>query len=181
MSILVFDTETTGFAKGGVQPRIIQIAWAVYSLSGELLSSRSSLVMPDGWEVPMEKFWIENGHSTIRCMESGVEINLLLDHLLNDISHYDISHIVAHNLAFDIPVLAAEMNRLRLVSDKKLKKICTMKSSESLFGKWPKLIQLYTYLFNKGFEGEHDAMSDVNACAECFFELVKRNIIRLEE
>jgi len=32
-------------------------------------------------------------------------------------------------------------------------------------------------LFGTGFEGAHDALADVKACADCFFELKKRKVI----
>jgi hypothetical protein len=47
--------------------------------------------------------------------------------------------------------------------------------------KWPNLTELHTYLFGKGFDGAHDAMADVKACANCFFELKKRKLILLPE
>lgn len=46
-------------------------------------------------------------------------------------------------------------------------------------GKWPKLGELYRFLFNKDFEGAHDAMFDVIALKECFFEMAKRGVIVL--
>ena len=39
--------------------------------------------------------------------------------------------------------------------------------------KWPKLEELYNYLFNKNFQGAHRAINDVKACAECFIQLKK--------
>jgi len=43
--------------------------------------------------------------------------------------------------------------------------------------KWPSLIELHTKLFDEGFDGAHDALADVKACAKSFFELKEREVI----
>ena len=56
---------------------------------------------------------------------------------------------------------------------------CTMKSSTNLcrlpgrYGnfKWPKLTELYKFLFNEEMEGAHDAMVDVRATRKCYYRL----------
>jgi DNA polymerase III epsilon subunit-like protein len=40
--------------------------------------------------------------------------------------------------------------------------------------KWPNLDELYHYLFGIRFDNPHDAINDVNACKQCFFEMKKR-------
>ena len=47
--------------------------------------------------------------------------------------------------------------------------------------KWPKLEELYQVLFGKQMENAHDALADVMACKECFFELIKLGIITLPQ
>jgi DNA polymerase III epsilon subunit-like protein len=44
--------------------------------------------------------------------------------------------------------------------------------------KWPKLQELHHILFKKQFEGSHDALVDVRACAKCYFELRKREVMQ---
>ena len=44
--------------------------------------------------------------------------------------------------------------------------------------KWPNLTELHKKLFDCDFENAHDALSDVKACAKCFFELKKQEIIK---
>ena len=41
-------------------------------------------------------------------------------------------------------------------------------------------MELYTKLFGNGFDGAHDAMADIVATKECFFELLRRGIVRLQ-
>ena len=60
---------------------------------------------------------------------------------------------------------------------------CTMKESVSYCAlpklKYPKLQDLYTKLFGKQFKDAHNAMADIQATFECFWELVKLGVIDL--
>lgn len=190
--IMFFDTETNGLPKNwkaAMQeidnwPRVIQLAWQVCTNSGEVVSEMKKLISPDGWSIPNEKFWIDNGYSTESNTEYGVPMESILKDFISDYNTCD--HLVAHNIAFDHPVLGAEMIRYNHKASVKLNKICTMQESIELcklpgrYGyKFPKLEELHQYLFGEGFDGAHDAMADVNACRRCFFELIKHGIIKL--
>lgn len=175
--IVVFDTETNGFPPSC---RIIQMAWSILSFEGIQLESRVSLIRPDGWEVPVKEFWIRNGYSTSGCEERGVLMPQILDEFCYDIRKWDVSIGVAHNMDFDLPIIGSEMKTYGITLARKLRKICTMKTYAEYFGgKWPKLIEAHRELIGEGFEGAHDAMADVNACARIFFEMKKRGIIKL--
>lgn len=192
MSYLIFDTETTGkpidykapMSRVDNWPRVIQLAFNVYSESGELISAYSYLIKPDGWEVPKEKFWIDNGFTTEGNEASGIPIAQALTSFLN--ASIDCHTMVAHNMAFDYPILGAEMIRAKISSHNKLDRLCTMelgtdfcKLPGSYRGKykWPNLTELHTKLFGTAFDGAHDAGSDVAACAKCFFGLKERGVI----
>lgn len=45
--------------------------------------------------------------------------------------------------------------------------------------KWPKLQELYKVLFGHSFEGAHNAMADVVATKDCFWEMVRLRKILL--
>jgi hypothetical protein len=47
---LFIDTETTGLPRGGVQPRIVSIAWIVADVLTQHRSLRSLIVKPDGYD-----------------------------------------------------------------------------------------------------------------------------------
>ena len=58
----------------------------------------------------------------------------------------------------------------------------TMKSGAYLAemnSKWPKLQELYKVLFGHSFEGAHNAMADVVATKDCFWEMVRLRKILL--
>ena len=54
--------------------------------------------------------------------------------------------------------------------------VCRIPSARGGY-KWPNLTELYNYLFQTGFPEAHDALVDVKACADCFFELKRRGTI----
>lgn len=188
---LFFDTETTGLPKNWKArmsdldnwPRVIQLAWAIYDSKCELVSEHKYLISPDGWEVPVEPFWIENGFSTEICLSDGHNINEVLDSFL--LSYDTCSYIISHNMEFDYNVLGSEMLRYKKKAQKKLVKICTKEVGTDFCNlpgaynkpKWPKLSELHQKLFNESFPGAHDALADVKATARCFFGLKERGII----
>lgn len=194
MNIIFFDTETTGKPKNykahmtdvNNWPRVTQLAWQVYNLDGSMRSSRMSLIKPDRWEVPKEQFFIDHNMSTERCEAEGLPMVEVLDTFIHDIENLQVDMMVAHNIAFDYPVLGAEMIRYIKRVNRKLDKFCTMNNTTAIcklpgkFGhKWPTLTELHNFLFQKPFEGAHDALDDVRACSTCFFELLNRKLIKL--
>lgn len=190
-----FDTETTGLPKNysasaeDVEnwPRITQLCFATFNGDGECFLKFNSLIKPDGWEIPKEKFFIDNGMTTEKCMELGVPIADAIDSFIK--ARSVASHSIGHNISFDSKIIRAEMFRLNRREEFTSPKICTMMSStkfceiltdKSNKFKWPKLTELHFKLFGCEFEGAHDAMNDVMATAKCFFELVRKGVIVLE-
>lgn len=183
---LFFDTETNGLpkseirngAKVTVYPRVIQLAWILLDNDLNEVDSFCELIKPDGWVIPNEQFWIDNGYSTETNEAKGVYAAYALQCFANAI---DKCHtMVAHNIAFDMPVLISEMRTYEVSAENKSSiKLCTMKASTEFCAlpsnrggyKWPKLIELHQRLFGVGFEGAHDALEDVRATVRCFREL----------
>lgn len=192
MNLLFFDTETTGLPKDWKAPmskvdnwpRVIQLAWLLVDEYSKEQNRGKYLIKPDGWLIPTGKFWIDNGFSQAESMASGVPLDFVFPLFQTALSNADC--IVSHNMAFDYNVLGAEMIRAG-VTGKKVERICTKEvgtdfcKMPAMYGgyKWPKLIELHKKLFNRGFDGAHDALADVIACKDCFFELVKRGVIRM--
>ena len=189
---IFFDTETNGLPLNYNEPatnvdnwpRLMQFGWQVYDESYNLVSEYCSLIQPNGWEVPEEaEFHKEHGYTNAKCREEGVPVIEALTKFTEDLK--GCKYIIAHNMKFDKNIIGAEMIRANIKSENKPEKICTMLSSvdfckikKSWGGyKWPQLMELYVKLFNEEFEGAHDALDDVKACAKSFFELKKRGII----
>jgi DNA polymerase III epsilon subunit-like protein len=193
---LVFDTETTGLPKSfgspmedvNNWPRITQLAFMLVDELGNELESFCELIKPEGWEIPKEKFFIDNNMSTERCQDEGIELFGAL-RTLQDCTK-KAKYKVAHNIAFDKNIVGAELIR-KEISDQMFKfkpEICTMRETTSACGikkshgrgnKWPKLIELHEYLFKESFDGAHDALEDVRATKRCLIESINRGIIKL--
>lgn len=190
---LIFDTETNGKPlKYGRPmndlanwPRVTQLAFITCDQNHEVIHKYSTLIKPDGWQVPDEPFFKEHNMSTQRCEDEGIPILEALQHFIKQINQCE--YLIAHNMEFDYNVVGAEFLRTGAYADRQLKRICTMKQTTSLlqlpgkYGfKYPKLEELHQYLFGHDFPGAHDALYDVMATARCFFELVKQNAIQYE-
>ena len=183
---LFFDTETTGLPKNWSAPvtdtanwpRIIQLAFALFNEEQECVFKYCELIKPEGWTMPTDKFWTDHGYSHEKSEREGVPIIAAILEIKAAIEKCEF--IIAHNINFDQKIVGAEFIRLGMKAEKQPVKICTMTSSTDICRipnakgngyKWPKLEELHKYLFNKGFDGAHDAMNDVMACANCFFKL----------
>ena len=192
---LFFDTETNGLPANYKAPmsdtenwkRVIQLAWAFYDEEKNLIAKEVDLIKPTDWEIPNEKFWLDNGYSTELNIKNGIPIEEAFNKFMPYLKKC--KYIVAHNMSFDYNILGCEMIRLKLKSNNKPIKLCTKEASTEFCAipnpyykgsfKWAKLEELHNKLFGKGFEGAHDAMNDVMALQRCFFELVKLKVIKL--
>jgi len=189
---IIFDTETTGTPKNYKAPptdtdnwpRMVQLAWVVIDDDEKLIRGFNFNIKPDGWTVEPGAEAV-HGLSLEKLHETGQPAPTIIQQFFDD---YDtVDTLVAHNMNFDFNILAAEAIRYGLRAKTKVsRKVCTMESSTDLLKlrggfrggyKWPKLVELHEFLFAEGFEGAHDALVDVNACARCFFELKKRGVL----
>ena len=192
MKLLFFDCETTGVPKDYKAsyedvdnwPRVISLAWLLCDCDGNVIHQQHELIKPNGWQMPTEKFWIDNGFSHEKSVADGLPIEDVLEMFIA--CKEQASALVAHNLSFDHRIVWAEIIRAGREPKRGMEKYCTMMKSTSYCRlpakrgfKWPKLEELYTVLFEKCFDNAHDALADVIACKECFFELVKRGVIHL--
>ena len=146
-----------------------------------IIKKDAFIVKPDGYEIPKYAEDI-HGISTELANKEGINIKDALNIIENLIDEAGI--IVGHNISFDINVVDSEFYRYRkkLYLDNMPYK-CTMSESVSYCAlpnsKYPKLQELYIKLFGKQFKDAHNAMADIQATFECFWELVKLGEINL--
>jgi DNA polymerase III epsilon subunit-like protein len=186
---LFFDTETTGLCnfKGShtdkTQPDIIQIGM-VLSDKDKIYAKLALLVNPvdinPTWNIPPETEKI-HGISNSMVKSSGIasEGMIMLFNAMLDKA----DKIVCHNVQFDRLMMLITLHRAEqsgvLELLKKKPAYCTMIAGTDLvklpgrFGKykWPKLIELYRFLFGEEFEGAHDALVDVIAARRCYYRM----------
>lgn len=189
---LIVDTETAGLPanwKAPVSdsanwPRMVQLAWSMYDPQGRLVESHSHIIRPEGFTIPAGAAAV-HGITTERALREGISLAVALEAFVACLNRAKL--IVAHNIAFDAKIIGAELFRLNSPAQLHTKpQLCTMEASTrycklpSRYGyKWPTLTELHGILFATGFDGAHDALNDVNACAKCFFELKERGILAI--
>jgi DNA polymerase-3 subunit epsilon len=188
---LFFDTETTGRPRNysapatdvGNWPRLVQLAWAFFDEDEQEVESRDMIIKPHDFTIPREATEI-HGITTERAMDEGIPLREALLEFSSFLVQTGL--LVAHNIDFDAKIVEAEFIREKIPTYlSTIPKICTMKRSTEFcrmpgrYGsyKWPKLSELHVKLFDTPFEGAHDAKEDVQACANCFFELRRRSIL----
>jgi DNA polymerase-3 subunit alpha/DNA polymerase-3 subunit epsilon len=116
-------------------------------------------------------------------MEEDEAVNLLVSIV------EEANLIVAHNVAFDKKLIQTLLwrganNHKNLGLFNSLPTYCTMVKSTTLCGlkkrdgslKWPKLQELHKFLFGAEFENAHDAISDIRATRDCYYELKRRGL-----
>lgn len=188
---LFIDTETTGLPKirdasykdTSNWPRLVQIAWILSDEEFNILSEKSYIIKPS-FSIPPSASAIHRITTEI-ALEQGKPLEYVLNILQDEIS--SCTNIVAHNLQYDLNVIACEFYRLNITCallDKQ--QTCTMLETTdycAINGKygysWPKLSQLHSKLFNCDFEEAHNASVDIEATFKCFKELVAKGIINI--
>ena len=210
VKLLFIDTETTGLPISMKEPytnienwpAILGIAWEMVEIilySGVIANSKKKdfiIKVRDGIEATPEAVEI-NGITEAIQREKGVTIETMMYSLITAMK--DADYVVAHNAEFDRNVIYAEMKRnsyavpegINWLCNKELAgNICKLPASDrqkkylpNLDYKQPSLNELYKELFDKevpGRELTHGASQDVKACRECFMELIKLEIIKID-
>ncbi len=187
---LFFDTETTGLPRVYNAPahhltnwpRMIQLAWVLADESGTEVKSAEFIICPDQFTIPWRAAWV-HGITTRAARRKGVPLAVALDAFVADVEQAQV--LIAHNMAFDEKIVGAELLRSGRRDIVALTpRRCTMKWSAAHVGiagprgfKWPNLQELHKKLFRRRFRGAHDALTDVRACARCYFELKRLGIM----
>lgn len=202
MNILFFDTETNGLPlkRNAPEtlvenwPRAVSIAWRLCELtpndsSMKILSEQYWIVKPyEGMSWPEEAVKI-HGIPREKALQEGTPVAEILQTFRLDAQK--VNAIVAHNMAFDRPVMLCEGIRAGFPVDWwPVNQFCTMDSTKGLcklpskFGrpsdpyKYPRLSELHTFLFgNAGDFAFHCAQDDVRCLVKCFEELHFRRLV----
>ncbi len=166
MKFLVFDTETTGF----VQPSAVEIEKQPKAI--EL-----GLIVVENNKILEERNWLINPGESITdeiTKITGIKNEDLVGkpnfgQLLGEIE--DIFAIadatIAHNAPFDTSIINFELQRIgRTGFPWPKKNICTVQEYTHVFGRRPKLTELYEEYIGLKLEQTHRALDDVLALHE---------------
>ena len=187
---IFFDTETTGVPLNYKAPttdtrnwpRLVQLGWILMDSEGNKLSQQDYIIRPEGFTIPSDASRV-HGITTERALEEGCPLTDVIDEFMADFDQA--TFIVGHNVDFDKKIVGAELVRLHRPDIMNSKRTyCTMQAGTNFcripgrYGyKWPKLQELYVRLFGHEFDGAHNAMSDIDATQECFWEMRRRRLI----
>jgi len=200
MLSFIFDTETTGAAakkdphdKG--HDKIMQFYGGLYEhdLDKDYVVERDGQLFLDIQPVMSCNFLVYtekephrqavavHGISHDRAKLLGVSPDNLA-HILEDV--IDVAdRLVCHNVTFDTRMVkhlfASEGLDPDFIDEQET--FCTMeylkpimRMTPKVYGDWknPKLIEAHQYIFNRGFDGAHDANADASACAAIYFAIL---------
>jgi DNA polymerase III epsilon subunit-like protein len=185
---LIIDLETTGIPRKRKtcytvtsvydSSRIVSAAWVLLDSTFSEVSRGYVLIKPDNFTIPVEAQNI-HGISTELAVSKGVDFDVLANHLRDCLRSSSV--IVSHNIEFDARILMSELyrrNYLDILDCFKSKKMfCTMETGKGVMqiARFPKLIVLYEYLFQKSMNNAmlHNAYWDTEICKQCFIRIIQ--------
>lgn len=183
---LFFDTETTGLPANfnapvsdtDNWPRLVQLGWIITDDTGKHLKECEYIIKPDGFIIPDDAIAV-HGISNERALKEGIDLINVLSMFFDNLSHANLA--VAHNLSFDVNIVAAEFYRIGMFNPfSVIPGLCTKESGTMVCKiprpdgngyKWPSLKDLHTRLFGEYFEGAHSALADAKAAERCFWKM----------
>ncbi len=183
MSVMFFDTETTGKYDfkaphtAPQQPHLVQLAMILDDLEGDTIEEYETIIRTGDVNIPVSAAAI-HGITTAIANACGIDVGIALDKF--DEFWEKSNRIVAHNVEFDIKVMKCAFHRKKREDLFKMTPTyCTMQESTDVlklpgrYGyKWPKLEEAYRVLVDvEGFEGAHNALNDVRACRKVYYAL----------
>lgn len=193
------DTETTGlpindnlpYTELDNWPHLVQVALIIEDDNYGILAKRNMILKPDGYSIPESSARI-HGISNAQAIKVGEDRKHVIGFLDQVLSNSNI--VIGHNVSFDLNVVKAEIIRVKgienaLFTTKNHNVVDTMKMGMNICKipnlsfhthmsqpyKYPKLDELYYKLFNKHFNNQHDAMADVQAAYDCYYELKRKS------
>ena len=187
---LLFDTETTGLPRKSHSvpedfsnwPYIVDIAWYLIDENGLLVESCRYIVRQKV-SIPKEASDIHH-ITTQKMLEEGTDPKEVYASFIAAVQKAE--YVIAHNIAFDLPIVECELLRNgfdKILSSKK--QFCTMKSGREFCTvydkggrlKYPKLEELFSQLYfgnpYNTIEGTHTALFDTLLLYRCFIKMKK--------
>lgn len=194
---LIFDTETTGLPRNynapltdfDNWPRMVQVAWQLHDVHGNLINSNSIIIKPEGYTIPFNAVQI-HGITNERANEEGQDLKAVLKEFVNVVNQA--KYLCGHNIEFDNNIIGSELLRCGIenilaakpfidTKNDETTEFCAIPGGRGGKFKWPTLTELYSKLFNDTFEEAHNAAFDVLATGKVFFEIIKRGITKVAE
>lgn len=156
----------------------------MYGDDGTILNEVERIVRPEGFEISETVAKI-HGITQEKALHSGVPLPYALDNFESDLMQCDV--LVGHNLSYDLNVMGSEYLRLcgrnpfdgKSTYDTMLKgtNLCKLPGNRLGSYKWPKLKELYEFLFHEPLAQTHTALDDIRNTAKCYFEMKRLGVV----
>lgn len=180
MSIVIFDTETTGLALPmcadiDLQPRIIEIGAIKLDSEFNVIDTMSRLINPE-IEIPTKITKITGISNT--SVKNSPTFSQFYDFLKNFFK--DVNTLICHNVSFDLSVLNSEIIRIgfdknHFILPKNL--FCTVLEFQHIFGGYVKLKDMYKHFLGVELSQTHRALDDCQALYD-ILKCQKSNVLR---
>lgn len=179
---LIFDTETSGIFSRNAnykdikefdKARLVSISWFIIK-NNNIIEQFYHIIKPDDFEIPIESTNI-HGISTEYANKNGLNIMKVLREFSDSIKRC--KSIIGHNINFDFNIMRSELYRYNMIEEllelEKKHQICTMEKGRHFMNidKFPKLSELYKYLYNAEITNAHNAMFDVKHTFMCYIKM----------
>lgn len=177
---LVCDTETCGLKADAA---IAQIAFLLFDKDRKVVGQFKSLIKPDGWVMPPETAAF-HGITQEICEKYGMDIRGVLSVFNGFCARADM--LIFHNSQYDVGRLQYTMQKIGFPLAMP-RVSCTMKlltdfiklpPTEKMVAagrggyKAPNLKEAHKFCTGEDFDGAHDALADVQACAKVWWWLL---------
>ncbi len=189
--LLFVDTETSDIPKnwkapcsdGSQWPYIVQLAWVVYTKEGNLVKEENFYIKDDDFEISRASQEVHGISTEYRIARGHNRLNVMQG-LQEDLLNYK-PLLIAHYVKLDFHMLSVEFFRTQLDNPlNELPAFCTMKATENYIRypnrRYLSLGELYKRLFEQPLPQPHNALTDAQATAECFFAMVEKRDISEE-
>ena len=198
---MFIDTETSGLPdthnlRWGVYPdywklnkydnaRIVQISMLITDNQFKYEDIKDYIIKREEFEITNDKF---HGITNEISDNIGVDFNVVAIDIFYELLK-NVTHIVAHNVAFDVGVIKSELHRRKLqyIIDELDKKtlLCTMKHMKPIlkiinpYGNYknPSLNEIYKYNFKTDVENAHNSLYDVKNLHKVVEHMYKNNTL----
>jgi len=181
VSVLVFDTETTGLtlhpdAPLEKQPKIIELGAALLDENGEVVETLSQLINP-GEPVTDEITRITGiTNDDLKDAPSFAEALPMIQQIFSEAFA-----VFAHNLPFDKAMLRNDLARIGCLDFPWPKQeYCTVGMHKEMWGRNPKLTELYEFATGQPLPQTHRALDDVMALVQVVTALELHKIAFME-
>ena len=182
---MFIDTETSGLPdthnlRWGVYPdywklnkyenaRIVQFSMLITDTQFKYKDVKDYIIKREGFDITNGEF---HGITNEISDNIGVDFNVIAIDIFYELLK-NVTHIVAHNVAFDVGVIKSELHRRKLqyIIDELDKKtlLCTMKHMKPIlkiinpYGNYknPSLNEIYKFNFKTDVENAHNSLYDV--------------------